>query len=43
MSPRWQLKLDRTSFLEQYWQRRPLLVRGAIEGFEPPVDANELA
>ncbi|MDG2411573.1 MAG: cupin domain-containing protein [Halioglobus sp.] len=43
MSPRWQLKLDRASFLEQYWQRRPLLVRGAIEGFEPPVDANELA
>ena len=43
MSPRWQLNLDRASFLEQYWQRRPLLVRGAIEGFEPPVDANEIA
>ena len=43
MSPRWQLNLDRAFFLEQYWQRRPLLVRGAIEGFEPPIDANELA
>jgi len=43
MSPRWQLNLDQASFLEQYWQRKPLLVRGAIEEFEPPVDANELA
>jgi len=30
-------------FLAEYWQKKPLLVRGAIRNFEPPIDADELA
>ncbi len=30
-------------FLRDYWQRHPLLVRGAFEGFVAPLDANDLA
>jgi 50S ribosomal protein L16 3-hydroxylase len=30
-------------FLSDYWQKKPLLVRGAIPNFEPPIDGNELA
>jgi 50S ribosomal protein L16 3-hydroxylase len=30
-------------FLADYWQKKPLLVRGAIPDFEPPIDGNELA
>lgn len=32
-----------TRFLRDYWQRRPLLVRGAFENFNSPLDANDLA
>lgn len=36
---------DRTpaEFLKTYWQKRPLLIRQAIPGFTPPLDADELA
>ena len=30
-------------FLRDYWQKRPLLIRGAIPGFEGPVDEHDLA
>jgi 50S ribosomal protein L16 3-hydroxylase len=38
-----QLNLDRDDFLAQHWQRKPLLIRNAVDGFSPPLDANELA
>ena len=30
-------------FLADYWQRRPLLIRQAIPGYQSPIDANELS
>lgn len=30
-------------FLQEYWQKKPLLIRNAIENFTPPVDADDLA
>jgi 50S ribosomal protein L16 3-hydroxylase len=30
-------------FLNQYWQKKPLLIRQAFPGFVCPIDANELA
>lgn len=30
-------------FLAEYWQRKPLLIRQAIPGFESPIEPNELA
>jgi 50S ribosomal protein L16 3-hydroxylase len=30
-------------FLADYWQKKPLLVRGAISDFEPPIAGDELA
>lgn len=38
-----QLNLDRNKFLAQFWQRKPLLIRSAVDDFKPPIDANELA
>ncbi|MFL7807345.1 MAG: cupin domain-containing protein, partial [Anaerolineae bacterium] len=38
-----ELDLDRETFLARYWQRRPLLIRSAIEGFQPPLSRHELA
>lgn len=35
--------ISREQFLAEYWQKKPLLVRGAIANFQPPIDANELA
>ncbi len=35
--------LDSTRFLAEYWQRRPLLLRGALPGFRCPLPADELA
>lgn len=37
------LNLDRESFLAQYWQRKPLLVRNAITHFRTPISRHELA
>lgn len=31
------------TFLAEYWQKKPLLVRGAFKDLIPPVDADELA
>jgi len=30
-------------FLRSYWQRQPLLVRGAVPNYESPLSADELA
>ena len=35
--------LTPTRFLRRYWQRRPLLVRGAFPAFVPPLTPEELA
>lgn len=35
--------LSAADFLRDYWQRQPLLIRGAFPDFESPLDANELA
>jgi 50S ribosomal protein L16 3-hydroxylase len=35
--------LDAEGFLARYWQRRPLLMRQALPGFENPLPADELA
>ncbi|MCZ6828208.1 MAG: hypothetical protein O7F73_01220 [Gammaproteobacteria bacterium] len=34
---------DRQQFLNQYWQREPLLIKNALPGFENPLSADELA
>ena len=31
------------TFLKEYWQKKPLLIRNAFPDFEPPVTADELA
>jgi 50S ribosomal protein L16 3-hydroxylase len=38
-----QLNLDLPRFLKRYWQKRPLLMRGALEAFESPIDGHDLA
>jgi 50S ribosomal protein L16 3-hydroxylase len=35
--------LDPAEFLARYWQRRPLLIRGALPDFRDPLTADELA
>jgi 50S ribosomal protein L16 3-hydroxylase len=30
-------------FLDEYWQKKPCLIRGALPGFIPPLDADDLA
>lgn len=32
-----------STFLEQYWQKKPLVIRNAIANFTPIIDADELA
>ena len=36
-------KLSPGQFMRRHWQRKPLLVRQAIPGFESPISADELA
>lgn len=43
MSPPGKLRLDVDTFLARHWQREPLLIRGALTDFTPPIDAHELA
>jgi 50S ribosomal protein L16 3-hydroxylase len=43
MSGNWQLNLDRAAFLNEYWQRKPFLIRNTIEGFTPPLGSDHLA
>lgn len=37
------LALDTEAFLADHWQREPLFIPGAVEGFTPPISADELA
>ena len=37
------LGMPAEAFLRDYWQKRPLLVRGAFPGFESPLDPGDLA
>ena len=39
----WPESLDASTFLKEYWQQKPLLLRNAFENFDNPLDANELA
>jgi 50S ribosomal protein L16 3-hydroxylase len=38
-----ELNLDKEAFLATYWQREPLLIRGALKPFTSPLPADELA
>jgi 50S ribosomal protein L16 3-hydroxylase len=40
---RWPDGLTTQTFLDQYWQRQPLLIRAAFADFNNPLDADELA
>lgn len=42
-SPRQPLGMPAAGFLRDYWQKRPLLVRGAFPGFESPLSPEDLA
>jgi 50S ribosomal protein L16 3-hydroxylase len=35
--------LSQQDFLEQYWQKKPLLIRQALPSFESPISPDELA
>lgn len=39
----WPDGLDAVRFLAEFWQRRPLLLPGALAGIASPIDADELA
>ncbi len=39
--PLGEMSLD--TFLRDYWQKKPLVIRNAIADFQSPIDANELA
>ena len=43
MSDGWNENFDRETFLARHWQRKPLLIRSALENFSPPLDRHELA
>lgn len=38
-----QLQLDLPHFLKRHWQKRPLLIRGALPAFQSPLDGDDLA
>jgi len=41
---KWQLQgFDRSEFIQQYWQKKPCLIRQAIPDFESPISPQELA
>src|SRR5690606_36133804 len=42
-STRFPLGMPPARFLREYWQRRPLLVRGAFPGFRAPLSPEDLA
>ena len=35
--------LDTATFLREYWQKKPLLIRRAMPGFEPELDIDDIA
>ncbi|MFT6051753.1 MAG: 50S ribosomal protein L16 3-hydroxylase [Halioglobus sp.] len=37
------LNLDVEDFLSHYWQKKPLLIKGGLDPFTPPIVADELA
>lgn len=39
----WPDGLNTQTFLDEYWQKKPLLIRNALPGFETPVSPDELA
>ncbi len=39
----WPAGLDEASFLAEYWQKKPLLIRQALPDFDTPLPADELA
>ena len=39
----WPDKVDENSFLQHFWQQKPLLLKQAFPSFENPLDPNELA
>jgi 50S ribosomal protein L16 3-hydroxylase len=39
----YQLNLDIAHFLEHYWQKRPLLIKGGFTDFQDPISPDELA
>ena len=43
MNIHWPSGLDTQTFLDEYWQKKPLLIKNALPGFETPVSPNELA
>lgn len=43
MSDKWQIDLDRDAFLNEFWQRKPLLIKNTRNGFTPPLSSDELA
>lgn len=36
-------QLGQSDFLKQYWQKRPLLIKGGFDEFEDPIEPEELA
>jgi len=42
-SARQPLGMSPTRFLRDYWQKRPLLIRNAFPGFQPPLQPDDLA
>lgn len=42
-SARQPLGMSSASFLRDYWQKRPLLIRNAFSAFEPPLQPDDLA
>ncbi len=43
MTLNWPAGLNTQTFLDEYWQKKPLLIRGALIDFETPVSPDELA
>jgi len=43
MTQRLHLQIDEREFLDRYWQRQPLLIKGAVRGFQAPMSPEELA
>jgi 50S ribosomal protein L16 3-hydroxylase len=38
-----QSQMSKEQFLDEYWQRRPLLIRQALPDFQPTLDADDIA
>ena len=38
----WPDDMDEATFLQDFWQKKPLLIRQAFPEFETPLDENEM-